>query len=67
MTKTEELILEKIIDYINDNEYPPTVRELCSMMGVNSPATIQYHLKNMKNKGIIDCKEKASRTIKILI
>ena len=67
MTKTEQLVLEKILDFINENEYPPSVRELCNMMGVSSPATIHHHLKNMKKKGIIDYKEKASRTIKILI
>lgn len=67
MTNTEKLILEKIIDFIDENEYPPSVRELCELLGGKSTGTVHHHLKNMKSKGIIDYKEKASRTIKILV
>ena len=63
---SDEDILMYIADFIDQNGYPPTVRELCEETGLSSTATIQYHLKKLKEKGYITYKEGSSRTIKIL-
>lgn len=59
-------ILEAIDDYIKASGYSPSVRDLCEMTGRNSPATIHYHLKNLKKLGYIDYDAKLSRTIRII-
>lgn len=46
-------------------KYPPTIREIGREMGLNSPATVYYHLTNLKEKGYITWEEKESRTIKL--
>ena len=66
LTQRQKEILQMLIDYINENGFSPSYRELCDIADVNSPATIWTHLKNLKNKGYIDYIPAKSRTIKIL-
>lgn len=62
----DEDILMYISDFMDQNGYSPTVRELCKETGLKSSATIHHHLKKLKEKGYIEYKENKSRTIKIL-
>lgn len=53
-TPRQREILEVIIQYIEKNQYPPTVREIGKLTGLKSTASVQRHLKNMLNKGLIE-------------
>lgn len=66
LTEEQQVVLQAIINYIDENAYSPSVRELCEMTGKKSPATIEHHLKNLKEKGYISYKEQKSRTIRVL-
>lgn len=55
-----------IESYINKVGYPPTVRELCQMTNKTSTATINYHLKKLKENGYINYIDNKARTIVIL-
>lgn len=66
MTPAQYKVYVAIKEYINKKGYPPTVRELCKIVGKSSPATIQVHLVNLRKKKIIDFKDNRSRTITIL-
>lgn len=46
-------ILQFIYDMVNDRGYPPTVREICTAMGLASTSTVHGHLTNLENKGLI--------------
>lgn len=66
LTKEEEVVLNAIKLFIRANKYSPTVRELCFFTDKHSPATVHYHLKNLKKKGYIDYTENRNRTIRVL-
>ena len=51
--------------FIKHKGYSPTVREIAKEMHISSPATVYYHLTNLKEKGYITWEEKESRTIKL--
>jgi len=70
MEKISEMqreVLLKIQNYIEENGYSPSVRELCKLTGKSSPATIHFHLKALKRKGYINYNERKNRTIRVLI
>ena len=66
LTRSEEKIYILIDNFIKENKYSPSIRELCDMLGGRSTATVQKHLVNMKLKGFINYQEKQSRTITLI-
>lgn len=50
---TQKKVYEFILQYLDDNNYPPTVREICSKLGLKSTSTVQYHLKKLESQGLI--------------
>lgn len=67
LTKRQEEILNFIKEYIVSHGYPPTIREICSAMGVSSPATVHAHLNNLENKGFIKKEDTKNRAIELLV
>lgn len=63
--KQQELFIW-IKEYIKENTYSPSVREMIEPMGLASPAPVQCRLNQLRKKGYITWKENHSRTIKIL-
>ncbi|MDL2235561.1 transcriptional repressor LexA [Christensenellaceae bacterium OttesenSCG-928-L17] len=49
----QQQIYEYIVSYAAENSYPPTVREICSAVGLASTSTVHTHLKNLEQKGFI--------------
>lgn len=66
LTKKQEKTLNIVKDYIQEHGYSPTIREICEICGVNSPATIHQSLKILKRKGYIDYVYNRNRTIRVL-
>jgi repressor LexA len=66
LTETQEQIYLSIKEYITKNKISPSVRELCEINNLSAPATMKYHLKNLKNKGYITYRDKTPRSIVIL-
>lgn len=62
---TNDELLNIIIDYITTHNYPPTTRELCSLSGVKSSATMHYRLLRMRDVGLIDFEDCEPRTISV--
>ena len=50
----QERIYEYIAQFVEDNGYPPSVREIGEAMGLKSPSTVHFHLKNMEERGLIN-------------
>lgn len=65
MTETQVMVYKAIKIFIDRNGYSPSIREICGMCGLSSPATVWYHLKRLKDKGFIDYKKGKNRTIVI--
>ena len=66
LTDKQEIVLDIIKGYIQEHGYSPTIREFCEIVGVNSPATMHYHLKRLKKKGYIDYIFNRNRTIRVI-
>ena len=67
LTKRQADILQAIKEFMAKNGYPPTVREIGSQVGLSSPATIQFHLTQLEQKGYIKKSNAKNRTIELLV
>lgn len=63
--KKEEL-LNFIKKYVDDNGYPPTVREMCRAVKVNSTSTIAYHLARLEDEGSIKKNPNKNRALEVV-
>lgn len=67
LTKKQNEILNFMKRYIAEHGFPPTIREIGSALGVNSPATIHAHLNNLEKKGAIKKNGYKNRAIELLV
>jgi repressor LexA len=57
--------MDSIERCIRDKGYGPTVREICSDLGLSSPSTVHVHLKTLEQKGYIVRDPLKSRSISL--
>ncbi len=67
ITKRQAEVLDFIKKYIAGNGFPPAIREICAGLGLNSPATVFTHVKNLENLGYLKSSNNKSRTIELLV
>lgn len=63
VTRRQQAVLDCIEEYIRDKGYGPTVREICTTLGLSSPSTVHVHLKALEEKGLIKRDPLKSRSI----
>lgn len=51
--KTDK-VYKYVIDYIADNGYPPSIREICAKLGIKSTATAYAYLDRLKQRGLLE-------------
>ena len=64
MSKTnprEEQVLNFIREFSTENGYAPSIREICAGVGLRSTASVNYHLKNLQQKGMLTLGEKGRK------
>lgn len=66
LTDKDYEILDYIYHQIKENGYPPTVREICAAVDLNSPATVHARLNKLENAGFIEKKSTKNRSLKII-
>lgn len=66
LTPKQQIVFDKIKLYIKNYKRSPSIRNLCFLCDVNSPATIYVHLKNLKEKGYIDYTKGEHRSIVVI-
>lgn len=54
LDQTVESIYGFIVDHIRREGYPPSVREICTGVGIRSTSTIHSHLKRLQEQGRIE-------------
>ena len=62
----EEQLLEFIKEYLNDNGFPPTVREMCKALKVSSTSTIFYYLNKLETSNKIKKNPNKNRALEIV-
>ena len=53
LTKMQQKIYDYIAQAIQDQGYPPSVREIGEAVGLKSPSTVHFHLKHMEELGVL--------------
>lgn len=65
MTQRQQQIYDFIVAYIEENLYPPSVREIGDGVGLYSTSSVYEHLKTLEVKGYIEVKNNSPRAIKV--
>jgi repressor LexA len=65
LTERQRSILGFLKDFILENGYPPSLREVCEKFGISGPNNAAKHLDALERKGFIRRLSKASRAIEV--
>lgn len=66
LTIREREVLDAIIATVSYRSVPPTVRELCEMLGVSSTSTIHTHLTALRRKGYLTVDPRRPRSLVVI-
>ena len=58
-------ILNFIKKHTAENNYPPSIREICDAVKLRSPATVHVHIKNLIEKGYLKRQTTAHKLLEI--
>lgn len=61
----QEQVLHYIIAYQQKHAYPPSVREICSALGLKSTSTVHTHLKKLEARGLITRDQSKQRALHV--
>ena len=56
-------ILEYLRQFLSENGYAPSVREICAAVGLRSTSSVHYHLSQLKRRGLIEMEDNKNRTV----
>lgn len=65
LNKLERRILDYIVDYLRENTYQPSIREIGKRFGIKSTKTVSEHLQALSEKGYIEREASRSRAVRI--
>jgi len=65
MGEFQRKMYEFIVNYIRENQMPPTNREIGHAMNIASTGHVDYHLTMLEKKGLISREPKKSRGIRL--
>ena len=65
LSKMQQRIYDFIAETIQEQGYPPSVREICAAVGLKSTATVSYHLTELKKQGRIQGETNKRRAIAV--
>jgi len=66
LNKREKAILKYIEEQVDQNGYPPSVREIGKAVDLSSTATVHGYLSSLEKKGYIKKESQKGRTLKLL-
>lgn len=58
-------ILNVVGEYIDENGYPPSMREICSAAGISSTSVVSYNLDRLEEAGYIVRDREVSRGLRL--
>ena len=65
LTPAQKELYDWLVNYIQEHQHSPSIRQMMRAMKLKSPAPIQSRLEHLKNKGYIEWSEGQARTIRI--
>lgn len=67
LSEKQAQILEFLQDYIDEKEYPPSIRDIQIGCGISSTSVVDYNLRRLEEKGYIRRDREISRGIELLV
>jgi SOS-response transcriptional repressors (RecA-mediated autopeptidases) len=61
-----ERVYNFIVEFIKNNGYAPSVREICVGTDLSSTSSVYAHLLKLEDEGKIEMKRKSTRAIKVI-
>lgn len=65
LNNPQKSIYDFIVSYYEKNSFPPTVREICTAVGLASTSTVHAHLAKLEQKGLIQRNPTKQRSLVI--
>jgi repressor LexA len=65
LSERQQKILEFIREFIGENQFPPTIREIGKKVGITSTSVVKYNLDVLEKKGFIQRDRDISRGIRL--
>ncbi|MBQ8427291.1 MAG: transcriptional repressor LexA [Clostridia bacterium] len=53
------------VDFIHDNGFPPSMREICAKLNIKSTATAHSYIEKLKSKGLLDKPPQKKRALSL--
>ena len=66
LTKKQKEILDFVKEYIEDNDYAPSLQEIGRKFKLSSLATVHQHIENLKQKGYLKKEKSHHRSIELI-
>lgn len=66
LSDNELKVVYYIQDYMEDNGFSPTIREICSETGIRSTSTVHQLLTQLKDRGLITNDRRSGRTLRFV-
>ncbi len=66
MGERHKKIMEFLVDFQEENGYPPTIRQIGENIGVSSTSLVDYYLRQLEEMGYISRGNHTSRSIRLL-
>lgn len=61
-----ERVYNFIVEFIKNNGYAPSVREICTGTNLSSTSSVYMHLLKLEDERKIEMKKKSTRAIKVI-
>jgi repressor LexA len=66
LSRRQRAILEFIEDFLDENDYPPTIRDIQAELGISSTSVVDYNLKVLEAHNVIRRNRNISRGIEVV-
>ncbi len=53
LTERQSFVLSIISEFYRQHGYPPTIRQVCELVGTSSPSTVHEHVVALRRKGYL--------------
>ncbi len=65
LSETRRAVLFFIVEYLGENGYPPSIREIQDEVGISSTSVVSYNLDKLAEAGLIERESTVSRGIRL--
>jgi repressor LexA len=65
LSERQRNILQFIVSFVSENEFPPTIREIGEQVGISSTSVVNYNLAKLEELGFISRRKEVSRGLSL--